>query len=278
MQKMRILWSGLAFGESVRWHSDRAWCADWGAGTIVAVDLDGNGGPVRTVPAMPASFDWLPDGRMLVLAGGLVRVDPDGSTNSHGDLTGLGSRWNELVVDAHGNAYVNQVGFDLMGGEEPRSGTIVLMTPDGPARTVADDVWFPNGMAITQDGTTLIVAESYRNRLSAFTIGHGGVLSDRRVWAELGGGVPDGICMDAEGAVWYADVPNRCCARVAQGGELLQRIELDRGAFSCMLGGPDGRTLLIAATEWNGPQGMAHGGPTGQLLAVQVDVPHAGHP
>jgi sugar lactone lactonase YvrE len=165
-----------------------------------------------------------------------------------------------------------------MAGAEPTTGTIAMVTPDGSTRQVADGLWFPNGMAITADDSTLIVAESYRSRLTAFDIDDDGGLSNRRVWADLGKDAPDGICLDAEGAVWYADVPNRHCVRVASGGERLQTVALDRGCFSCALGGPEGRTLFIVATKWNGPEKMFQGERTGQVVAIDVDVPHAGHP
>jgi sugar lactone lactonase YvrE len=196
----------------------------------------------------------------------------------HAELAALAPAWNEIVVDGRGNTFVNQAGFDLMGGAEPQSGTVAVVTPDGSAREAADEVWFPNGMAVTPDDATLIVAESYRSRLTAFDIGTDGALSGRRVWADLGRGVPDGICLDAEGAVWYADVPNRNCVRVREGGEVLQTIEVGRGCFSCALGGSGGRTLFIVAAEWNGPAQMFSGEPTGQVLTTEVDVPHAGHP
>jgi sugar lactone lactonase YvrE len=182
------------------------------------------------------------------------------------------------VVDGRGNAYVNQAGFDLMAGAEPTSGTIAVVTLDGSARPVADGVWFPNSMAITADNSTLIVAESYRNRLTAFDIEADGGLFNRRVWADLGKDVPDGICIDGEGAVWYADVPNQHCVRVAQGGQILQTVALDRGCFSCALGGPEGRTLFIVATKWNGPENMFQGERTGQVVTIEVSVAHAGHP
>src|SRR5918993_2431691 len=158
------------------------------------------------------------------------------------------------------------------------TGTVALLAPDGSVRQVADGVAFPNGMAVTPDNATLIVAESYANKLTAFDIVEDGGLSNRRVWADLGDGVPDGLCIDAEGAVWYADVPNKRCVRVREGGEVAQTVPVDRGCFSCALGGPDGRTLFIAATQWRGPEQMLGGSPTGRLLSVEVQVPHAGHP
>jgi sugar lactone lactonase YvrE len=274
----RILLRGLVFGESPRWHDGRLWLSDWGTGEVVTVDLAGRREVELRVPTFPFSLDWLPDGSLLVVSSGLQRREADGSLVAHADLTPLAAAWNELVVDDRGNAYVNQAGFDLMGGAEPTSGTIAVVTADGAARQVADGVWFPNGMAITQDGATLICAESYRNRLTAFEIDEDGGLSNRRVWADLGTGVPDGICLDAEGAVWYADVPNRHCVRVREGGEVAQTVDVDRGCFSCALGGDDGRTLFIVATEWRGPERMFQGEPTGQVLAVDVASPQAGHP
>jgi sugar lactone lactonase YvrE len=278
VSELRTLLTDVVFGESPRWHGGRLWFSDWGAGEVVAVDLDGNREVIVRMPTFPFSLDWLPDGRLVIVSSELQRMEADGSLVSHADLTQLATAWNELVVDSRGNAYVNQAGFDLMAGAEPTTGTIAVVAPDGSARQVADGLWFPNGMAITDDGSTLIVAESYRSRLTAFDIDDDGGLSNRRVWADLGKDAPDGICLDAEGAVWYADVPNRHCVRVASGGEKLQTVALDRGCFSCTLGGPEGRTLFIVATKWNGPEKMFQGERTGQVVAIDVAVPHAGHP
>jgi sugar lactone lactonase YvrE len=278
MDVPEILLSDVVFGESPRWHDGRLWFSDWGAREVVTVDLAGRRDVVHRMPVFPFSLDWLPDGRLLIVSSELQRQEPDGSLVTHADLSHLGAAWNEIVVDGRGNAYVNQAGFDLMAGAEPTTGTIALATPDGKAREVADEVWFPNGMAVTPDNSTLIVAESYRSRLTAFDIGPDGDLSDRRVWADLGTDVPDGICLDAEGAIWYADVPNKHCVRVREGGEVLQTIAVDRGCFSCALGGPEGRTLFIVATEWQGPQHMQQAERTGQVLSVDVSSAHAGHP
>jgi sugar lactone lactonase YvrE len=278
MDVPQVLLSGVVFGESPRWHDGRLWFSDWGAREVVTVDIAGHRDVVARMSTFPFSLEWLPDGRLLIVSSGLQRQEPDGSLVTHADLSHLGAAWNEIVVDGRGNAYINQVGFDLMSGAEPTSGTIALATPDGFAREVADEVWFPNGMAVTPDNSTLIVAESYRNRLTAFDIDQGGDLSNRRVWADLGTDVPDGISLDAEGAIWYADVPGRHCVRVREGGEVLQTITADRGCFSCALGGPDGRTLFIVAAQWNGPEHMFQGEPTGQVLTIDVATAHAGHP
>jgi sugar lactone lactonase YvrE len=281
MPELQTLKTGLALGESPRWHDDRLWFSNWVAQEILAVDLEGNSELVARVPSFPFSIDWLPDGRLLVVSGReglLLRRDADGSLVTHADLTGLSQHpWNEIVVDGRGNAYLNNTGFDFPGGEFA-PGSVALIPPDGSPRVVAEGVAFPNGMAVTADNSTLIVAESYANRLTAFDIAAGGSLSNRRVWADLDRGVPDGICLDAENAAWYGDVPNQRCVRVREGGEVLQTIDLDRGCFACMLGGADGRTLFMMAADWRGPASMADGAGTGRVLTVQAPAPGAGWP
>jgi sugar lactone lactonase YvrE len=273
----QLLLADLAFPESPRWHDGRLWFCNWGAQEIIAVDRQGNSEVVTRVPTtIPFSIDWLPDGRLLIVSGPeqvLVRLEPDGSLVTHADL---GHGCNEIVVDGRGNAYVNGAGFDLMAGADFAPGGVSLVGPDGSARQVADGIGFPNGMAVTPDNSTLIVADSYGKELTGFDIAPDGGLSNRRAWAELGDGVPDGICIDAEGAVWYADVPNRRCVRVREGGEVLQTVQVDRGCFACMLG--DGPTLFIAAAEWNGPDKMFDVPRTGRILTVEAPAPGAGWP
>ena len=281
MPEPQILMTGIAFGESPRWHDDRLWFADWGAQELIAVDLEGRSEVVVRVPSFPFCIDWLPDGRLLIVSARdrlLLRREPDGSLVTHADLGQLSAHpWNDIVVDGRGNAYVGNIGFDFPGGEFA-PGILALVAPDGSARQVAEGVAFPNGIAVTPDNSTLILAESYGNTLTAFDIAADGSLSNQRVWADLDGGVPDGICVDAEGAVWYADVPNMRCVRVREGGEVLQTIEADRGCFACMLGGADGRTLFIVAREWRGPESMADGARTGQVLTVPAPAAGAGWP
>lgn len=278
-----ILLDGIAFGESPRWHDGRLWFCDWAAEELVAVAPDGARELITHVRSFPFSIDWLPDGRLLVVSArdrAVLTPGQDGALRPYADLAALGPNPpnNEIVVDAHGRAYVNGGGFDMMAGEPFAPGTVALIRPDRSARTVADGIAFANGMAITADGSTLIVAESYGSCLTAFDINDDGTLSNRRTWAALGDGVPDGICLDATGAVWYADVPNRRCVRVREGGDVLEVIEHDRGCFACMLGGPAGTTLFIVARTWAGLESTRDGVRTGQLLAVEVDVPHAGRP
>jgi sugar lactone lactonase YvrE len=286
MPELQTLLTGLAFGESPRWHEGRLWVADWGAQEILAVNLEGKSEVIVKVsfPSFPMCFDWLPDGQLLIVSsrnGLLLRMESGGSLVTHADLSRLsekGHPWNEIVIDGRGNAYINNQGFDFPGGEFA-PGTIALLTPDGTTRQVADGIAFPNGMAVTPDNSTLIVAESYGNKLTAFDIAVDGSLSNRRVWAETGTDHPDGICLDGEGALWYADVGSKRCVRVHEGGEVLQTIELDRGCFACMLGGADRKTLFMVATEWKGAEeNMTDGSRTGQILTVQAPAPHAGWP
>ena len=269
MPEPHVLLTGLGIGESPRWHDGRLWLANWGTGEVLAVDRPGRAEvTARVRTTIPYSLDWLPDGRMLVVSGQealLLRQEPDGSLVTHADLGGLDSVFNEIVVDGRGNAYVN-------------GSVIALVRPDGTARQVADGLAFGNGMAVTPDNSTLVVAESHANRLTAFDIGADGGLSGRRVWAHLEGGYPDGICLDADGAAWYADVPNQRCVRVREGGEVLDTVEADRGCFACMLGGDDGRTLYVLAAIWRGMDHLDDVSHTGQVLATRAPAPGAGWP
>jgi sugar lactone lactonase YvrE len=276
----QVLLTGLVIGESPRWHDHRLWFSNWGAQEVIAVDLEGNTEVVARVPTtIPFSIDWLPDGRLLIVSGPerlLLRRDPDGSLVTHADLSGLSRHgWNEIVVDGRGNTYVNNICFDFMAGEEFAPGIIALVTPDGSIRQVADGLAFPNGMVVTPDNSTLIVAESFAGRLAAFDIAADGSLSNRRVWAELGEG-GDGICLDSEGAVWTPAM--QTCLRVREGGEVLERIELDRFCFACMLGGEDKRTLFMLAADWRGPEHMFDGPRTGQVLTARAPAPGVGWP
>ncbi|MFA1537655.1 SMP-30/gluconolactonase/LRE family protein [Actinomadura monticuli] len=281
MTEVRTLLDGRGLVESPRWHGDRLYFSDWSAGEVVAVDpATGAAEVVARVTSLPLCTAWLPDGRLVIVSsadGLLLRREPDGTLVTHADLGP--AAWNDIVADGRGNVYVNAVGFDPMSGEVAGPGAVWLVA-DGTVRQVADDIAFPNGMAVTSDNSTLIVADSYGHSLVAFDIGADGTLANRRLWADLGeAAAPDGICVDAEGAVWYADVPNRHCVRVAEGGEILRTVDLDRGAFACALGGADGTTLFITAAEWRGMTDAEMVTPaSGQVLATEVDVPGAGRP
>jgi sugar lactone lactonase YvrE len=278
---VQTLLTGLGFGESPRWHNDRLWFSNWGKQEIVAVDHKGKSEVMVRLPfaTFPSSIAWLRDGSLLIVSTSerpLLRQQKDGSLVTHADLSRLPAQgWNEIVVDGRGNTYINGGDF---GAKNPASGIIALVAPDGSVRQVADGLAFPNGMAVTANNSTLIVAESFGKRLTAFDIAANGSLSNRRVWADLKEGVPDGISADAEGAIWYADVPNKRCVRVREGGEVLQTVNLDRGCFACVLGGADRKTLYILAAEWRGFEKMMEGLGTGQVLAVKAPAQGVGWP
>ena len=277
-----VLLTGLAIGESSRWHEGRLWFANWGTQEIIAVDFVGNSEVIAHAPTtIPFSIDWLPNGQMLVVSGPealLLRQETDGSFVTYADLRSLADGLNELVVDGRGNAYVNGGDFDFEAFTGVETGVIALVTPSGTVNQVADNINFGNGMAVTADNQTLIVAESWARQLSAFDIEEDGTLSNRRVWADLGEGTPDGICIDNEGAVWYADVPNQCCVRVREGGEVLHKVVLGQGCFACILGGEDGRTLFMMAADWGGFEEMSDEARTGRVLSIQAPAPKAGWP
>jgi sugar lactone lactonase YvrE len=279
MREPRVILDGLAYVESPRWHDGRLWFAHWGTDEIVAVDLDGNSEVVGRGPGgLGWSIGWLPDGRLLVTGTGLMRHEHDGSIVPHADLGKLADDWNELVVDGRGNVYVNgRCEFDFSGAEP--KGVIALVRPDGSVRQVADGIAFPNGMVVTPDNRTLIVAESIGGRLTAFDIAADGSLANRRTWADGLGA--DGICLDAEGAVWaQSGAMSQASVRVHEGGRVSESIELDRSPFACMLGGPDGRSFFILAAEWRGFEQIeaAIADRTGQVLVVDAPAPHAGWP
>ena len=282
-----VLLTGLKIGESARWHDGRLWLSNWGAQEILAVDLDGKAEVMATVPTtIPFSIDWLPDGRLLVVAGPegrLLRQEPDGSLVDHADLGVLDANLNELVVDGRGNIYVNG-GTDFHPAEGEAPGFVALVTPDGRVRRVADGLAFPNGMAVTPDEETLIVSESFAGTLTAFDIGPDGSLANRRVWAPVPG---DCIVLDSDGAVWTPgwNEAGPACLRVAEGGEILDTVPLDRAGFACTLGGTDGRTLFMLAADWRMEDGfednierLTTGPETGQVATARAPAVHTGHP
>lgn len=281
LPELHTLITGLVFGESPRWQDDRLWFSDMGARVVLSANFAGQRKVVARIPTGVSGIGFLPDRRLLIVSGGnglILCREPDGALVTHANLTGLSpAYWNDLVVDGRGNAYVDNVGFNFAFGEPFAPGSLAVVTPVGTARQVADGLAFPNGMAVSPDNATLIVAESYGARLSAFDIAADGSLSNRRVWADLPGAHPDGICFDAEGTVWYSDVPAKRCVRVREGGGVLETIELDRGCFACVLGGIERRTLFLMAAEFSTAAGMA-GTRTGQVLTVEVPTPGAGWP
>jgi sugar lactone lactonase YvrE len=284
---LETLVGGGAFFECPRWHDGRLWVSDFWAQEVLAVSPDGTAETVVKVPGSPAGLGWLPDGSLLVVSmmdRTLLRVT-GGATVEHADLSAHAApQGNDMVVDAAGRAYIGTV--DFMASEDMPTTNLVRVDPDGSVTTAADGLLFPNGLAITPDGSTLIVAESWGQRMSAFDIGPDGELANRREWARFGPPrprewecVPDGIAMDAEGAVWIADVPGRRVARVREGGEVLDEIGTGDHALACALGGEDGRTLFVCVTPDHRlmPDEAVRTRPA-RVLSVRVDVPHAGRP
>ena len=287
MSQPQVLATDLVIGESARWHDGRLWLSNWGAAELLTFDLEGRRELVTEVPTtIPFSIDWLPSGQLLITAGPeqrLLRQEPDGSLVDHADLTGLPGGLNEIVVDGRGTIYVNG-GADFYPDEGVAPGFIAAITPDGTVRQIADNIAFPNGMCVTEDNSTLIIAESFAAKLTAFDITENGGLDNRRTFAEV---LADGICMDADGAVWTPSwLDNEpCCIRVADGGEVLDRIPLDQSGFACALGGPDGRTIFMLTADWHMGEDfmdnlhrLTTGPRTGHVLTTTVSVPSAGWP
>lgn len=285
---------GLFFGEGPRWHEGRLVFSDFYAHAVKAFDpATARVSTMLELPGggQPSGLGWLPDGRMLVVSmldRRVLRVEPDGTLVTHADLSGLATfHTNDMVVDGQGRAYVGNFGFDLDAALhehgpawvlEHGPGTVMArVDPDGTVTTAAADLRFPNGTVITPDGATLIVAETIGSRLTAFTVGPDGSLTDRRVFAELPGVAPDGICLDAEGAVWVANALGTEVLRVAAGGAILDRVAVSQPVYACMLGGPDRRTLY-ALTAPSSLASVASAAPNGRIEAIEVDVPGAGWP
>jgi sugar lactone lactonase YvrE len=267
----RVLLDGLGPVEAPRWHDSRLWFSDFGARKVMTVDLNGKAETIVEVPQQPSGLGWLPDGRLLVVSmrdRRLLRLDSNGLSEV-ADLSRLALHpCNDMVVDSQGRAYIGHFGFDFWGRQPFAPAGLILVTPDGNARIVAEDMAFPNGTVITPDGRTLIVGETYAARLTAFNLELDGSLGGRRIWAQLEGASTDGICLDAEGAVWVASPISPEVLRVREGGEVTHRIAVSTAALACMLGGPERRTLFIMAVIGDG----------GRIEVTDVDVPGAGLP
>ncbi len=280
----RLVLDGLVFPEGPRWFEGRLWFSDMHAHEVVAVSPDGERETIVEVPNQPSGLGFLPDGRLLIVSmtdRKLLRLDPDGLWEV-ADVSGLAPyHCNDMVVDSAGNAYIGNFGFDITDGSPPQATTMVRVTPDGESSVVADGLQFPNGTVITPDGQTLVVGESWGQRLTAFDIESDGSLSNQRVWADLaqnGTGPPDGICLDADGAIWVAVPTNPgALVRVAEGGDVLERIDVpDMGVYACMLGGDQRQTLFSLEAPTSNPQ---PGDPRrGRIRAFDVEVGGAGLP
>ncbi|MFI4976173.1 MAG: SMP-30/gluconolactonase/LRE family protein [Caulobacterales bacterium] len=277
----QILLGGLAFPEGPRWRDGELYFSDMHGHEVVAMKPDGSRRTVYRHAGAVSGLGWLPDGRMLVVSMGdrrLIRLEADGRAVEHADLSSIAAHnANDMVVDAKGRAYVGNFGFEFPGGQ-PKAARLARADPDGSVHGAADEMMFANGSVITPDGSTLIVGESFAGRLTAFDVADDGSLSNRRVWAQLdGGAVPDGICLDAEGAIWVASPTTNEALRVREGGEVTDRVKADRGVFACMLGGSDRRTLYLLTAEGSDPEKCA-ALRNGRIEALTVEVPGAGLP
>jgi sugar lactone lactonase YvrE len=294
-REIRTVLDGMSYIECPRWHEGRLWVSDFYTHRVLATDGGGSADVVAEVPNQPAGLGWLPDGPLLVVSmrdRKVLRREGSGELVEHADLSGLArGHANDMLVDGDGRAYVGSFGFDLMGGARMEPSVLVRVDPDGAATVAAEDLMFPNGMVLLPGGT-LVVAETFGNRLTAFDVGPGGGLTGRRAWATFGDPpqtddvtealgqipvAPDGICADAEGAIWVADALNRRVLRVLEGGEIAEEIQPGDGVYACMLGGDDGRTLFMCAA----PSFAEHERRDvreARLLSRRVDVPRAGLP
>lgn len=276
----KVLLDDLAFAEGPRWHAGRLWFSDMHSNRVIAADEASRVEVIATVERQPSGIGWLPDGRLLVVSmtdRRVLRMD-DGKLVEHADLSQI-AHWhcNDMVVDSSGRAYVGNFGFDLHAGATPRLTDLALVEPDGQASVAAEGLSFPNGIVITPDGESLIVGETLAGRLTAFDIEPDGSLSGRRVFAELEAAVPDGICLDADGAIWLASPTSREVLRVRDGGEVTDRIDVGRPAFACMLGGADRRTLYICTASTSYPD-KCRERRDGRIEYVRVEIPGAGLP
>jgi sugar lactone lactonase YvrE len=297
MSKFKTLISGLSFTECPRWHDGRLYFSDFYTRRVLAVALDGTQEIIAEVPGQPSGLGFLPGGRMLIVSmrdRKILLRERDASLVEYADLSDLApGLLNDMLVDFEGLAWVGNFGFDLMGGAKVTTTNLICVDPDSCAKVAARGLGFPNGMVLTPDGKTLIVAETTMNRLSAFEVSSAGLEGERRTWAAFGDPptstdfaelfrqvdvMPDGICLDAEGAVWVADAKHGRLLRVAEGGDVLEELKTDGlGAFACMLGGADGRTLFasVAPTFHEAEASANH---RAAIWMITVDVPRAGLP
>jgi len=288
--------TGMSYLEGPRWHDQRIWFSDFYTGRVYSAAEDGS--DLRTeaeVPQQPSGLGWLPDGRLLIVSmkdGRLLRREADGTLVTHADLSGhIGGLLNDMVVDEHGRAFVGEFGFDLMSGADFKPGVLLRVDPDGAVAQVAEDMLFANGSVITEDGT-LLVDETFGNRVSAFDIAADGSLANRRTWAAFGEPpgdrelgkmlaqvvvAPDGCGLDEDGALWVADGLNGRVIRVHRGGEITDEIQPGTGVFACMLGGADGRTLFIC-TAPDFQEEARKNAREANLVTVRVNTPRAGLP
>ena len=288
-KRTTILMDGLTFGEGPRWHEEKFYFSDFYSHKVFSLDMDGNSEVIVEVPAQPSGLGWMPDGTMLIVSmkdKKLLSFN-NNTLSEVADLSNLaGFHCNDMVVDDQGNAYIGNFGFNTYSGEEIRPANLILVRPGEDPCLAADDLLFPNGTVITPDGKTLIVGETYAARLTAFDINQDATLSNRRVWADFTldadeGDIPlpDGICLDAEGAIWVASPSTAEVIRVREGGVILDRISVETNAYACMLGGDDLKTLFICTSNASGvdPESALRE-KSGKIEIIKVEVAGAGRP
>lgn len=276
-----IVADGLVFPEGPRWHDGAFYFSDMHAHQVLRIDADGSKHVIATVPTCPSGLGWDPQGRLLIVSmedHRLLRQEAGGSLETVANFSSLATHLsNDMVVDGEGRAYIGNFGFDLHAGDKPRPTNMIVVSPEGDVAEAADDLSFPNGTVITEDGRTLIVGETFASRLTAFDVEPDGALTNRRVWATLEGAVPDGICLDAEGAIWVASPVSAEVLRVHEGGRVSDRIEVDTQAFACVLGGAEGKTLYVCTATGSDPTDCLRDR-AGRIEAFEVDVARAGLP
>lgn len=296
-RSLKTLLAGGAFFEGPRWRDGRWWVSDMFGHRVLTVDPTGRTEDVMAVEAQPSGLGWMPDGSLLVVSmkdQQVLRRSTTGEVTVHANISALCRGWaNDMVVDLTGRAYVGSFGFDLLASADPSPADLVMIDPDGAVKVVADGLLFPNGSVLTPDGGTLIVGETFGARYTSFSIAGDGSLTGRRTWAQLGPTphgtlaefasqlklAPDGCTLDQEGCIWFASTGPVCC-RVAEGGEIVDEIRMPEGlrAYACMLGGDDGRTLLVSAVPSFARASRDPAAHEAVLLTATVDVPHAGLP
>ena len=288
-RKLQTLMDGLTFGEGPRWHEDKFYFSDFYSHKVYTLDLEGNYEVIVEVPNQPSGLGWMPDGTMLIVSmkDRKLLSFRDNALEERADLSGLaGFHCNDMVVDSKGNAYIGNFGFNTYEGEEVKSTNLILVRPGEEPCIAADNILFPNGTVITEDEKTLVVGETYAAKLTAFDVNEDASLSNRRVWADLTQSiddgnvpVPDGMCLDAEGAIWVASPSTSDVIRVKEGGEILERISVETNAYACMLGGKDRKTLFICTSNASGVDpDSALREKSGKIEIVEVEVPGAGRP
>lgn len=280
MSQFTTLVDDLIFAEAPRWHEGKLWFSDMHDKKICTVDLDGNLQVVHQAEQDTSGLGWAADGSLLFVSmpdKRLMKLGTDGATVM-ADLSALASfHCNDMVVDKLGRSYVGNFGFDLHGGAKQQPANLIMIDIDGSVSIAAADLMFPNGMIISADDQTLVVAETFGACLTAFDIGSDGSLSNRRLWADIAPAVPDGICLDAEGAIWVASPTTNEVIRVIEGGEITDRLPVDTNAFACMLGGHDGKTLFVLTAADSSPSKL-QGKRTGKIEITTVAVAGAGRP